>query len=103
MVDSSWNNLGRQDDNIRCFSVYAIKNDIPTNWLQVIKDHMIKGGFNQARTLLYGVLISKILILQGVDVNGEKKLSCDRSNVSSGSSLALNGDRTNFIPETDFE
>ncbi|KOM51890.1 hypothetical protein LR48_Vigan09g054900 [Vigna angularis] len=83
------------------------------------------------RHLPYAVFISKILTLQGVDVSGEKKCSCNCSNVinrntwtsiglvkttkewcfkdeenmvqSSGSTLALNEDRTNFIPETNFE
>ncbi|WVY90938.1 hypothetical protein V8G54_036452 [Vigna mungo] len=113
------------------FLFYAIKNDIPSNWVQVIKDHMIEGEFNQARTLPYGVLISKILTLQGVDVTGERKVSSDISNAinkmtltsiglvktmngwcfkdkenmvaSSGSSPALNEDRTSFIPRTNFE
>ncbi|KOM55436.1 hypothetical protein LR48_Vigan10g132800 [Vigna angularis] len=99
--------------------------------LKVLKDHMIEGGINQARTLPYGVLISKILVLQGVDVNGEKKLLCDKSNeinritltsiglvknmngwcfkdeenmaASSGSSPVLNEDQTSFIPGTNFE
>ncbi|KOM50216.1 hypothetical protein LR48_Vigan08g104300 [Vigna angularis] len=113
------------------FLLCAIKNDIPTNWVEVLKDHMIEGGINQARTLPYGVLISKILVLQGVDVSGEKKLLCDKSNeinritltfiglvknmngwcfkdeenmaASSGSSPVLNEDQTSFIPGTNFE
>ncbi|KOM43291.1 hypothetical protein LR48_Vigan05g089500 [Vigna angularis] len=113
------------------FLLFAIKNEVPTNWVEVIKGHMIEGGFNQARNLPYGVLINKILVLQGVDVNGEKKLSCHRSNVinkmtptsiglvktmnewcfkdeenivvSSRSSPVLNEDRTSFNSETNFE
>ncbi|WVZ15208.1 hypothetical protein V8G54_012774 [Vigna mungo] len=92
---------------------------------------MIEGGFNQARTLPYGVLISKILTLQGVDVTRERKVSCDILNAinkmtlasiglvntmnrwcfkdeenmvaCSGSLPALNEDRTSFIPGTNFE
>ncbi|KOM25612.1 hypothetical protein LR48_Vigan125s000200 [Vigna angularis] len=76
-------------------------------------------------------LSRKILTLQGVDVSGEKKCSCNCSNVinqntltsigqvkttkgwcfkdeenmvqSSGSTLAFNEDRTNVFPETNFE
>ncbi|KOM37427.1 hypothetical protein LR48_Vigan03g080900 [Vigna angularis] len=106
-------------------------NDVSTNWVEVIKGHMISAGLNQAKYLPYVVFISKILTLQGVDVNGEKKCSCNCSNVinrntltsiglvksmkgwcfkdeedtvqSSGSTPALNEDRTNFFPETNFE
>ncbi|KOM55221.1 hypothetical protein LR48_Vigan10g111300 [Vigna angularis] len=113
------------------FLLYAIKNDVPTNWMAVIKDHMIDVGLNQAQYLPYVVFISKFLTLQGVDVNGEKKCSCNCSNVinrntltsiglvktmmgwcfkdeedmvqSSGSIATLNEDRTNFFPKTNFE
>ncbi|KOM43484.1 hypothetical protein LR48_Vigan05g108800 [Vigna angularis] len=113
------------------FLLYAIKNDVPTNWVDVIKDHMIDAGTKHARHLPYVVFISKILTLQGVDVSGEKKCCCNYSNVinrntltstgllkttkgwcfkdeekmvqSSGSTPALNEDRTNFVPETNFE
>ncbi|KOM43426.1 hypothetical protein LR48_Vigan05g103000 [Vigna angularis] len=102
------------------FLLYAIKNDVPTNWVEVIKDHMIDAGTKHARYLPYAVFISKILTLQGVNVSGGKKCSCNCSNVinrntltsiglegnmvqSSGSTSALNEDRTNFVPETNFE
>ncbi|KOM48173.1 hypothetical protein LR48_Vigan07g187700 [Vigna angularis] len=113
------------------FLLYAIKNDVPTNWVEVIKDHMIHVGTKHARHLPYVVFISKNLTLQGVNVSGEKKCSCNCSNVinrntltsiglvkttkrwcfkdeenmveSSGSTPALNEDRTNFVPETNFE
>ncbi|KOM47934.1 hypothetical protein LR48_Vigan07g163800 [Vigna angularis] len=113
------------------FLLYAINNDVPTNWVEVIKDHMIDAGTKHARHLPYVVFISKILTLQGVDVSGENKCSCNCSNVinrnslnsiglvkttkgwcfkdeenmvqSFGSTPALNEDRTNFVPETNFE
>ncbi|KOM31696.1 hypothetical protein LR48_Vigan01g125100 [Vigna angularis] len=113
------------------FLLYCIKNDVPTNWVDVIKDHMIDVGTKHARHLPYVVFISKILTRQGVDVSGEKKGSCNCSNVinrntltfiglvkttkgwcfkveenmvqSSGSTHALNEDRTNFVSETNFE
>ncbi|KOM43543.1 hypothetical protein LR48_Vigan05g114700 [Vigna angularis] len=113
------------------FQLYAIKNDVPTNWVEVIKDHMIDARIKHARHLPYVVFISKILTLQGVDVSGEKKCSCNCSNVinrntltsiglvkntkgwcfkdeenmvqSSRSTPALNEDRTNFVSETNFE
>ncbi|KOM34548.1 hypothetical protein LR48_Vigan02g069800 [Vigna angularis] len=86
------------------FLLYAIKNDAPTNWVEVIKDHMIDAGTKHARHLPYVVFISKILTLQGVDTT---KGWCfkDEENIvqSSGSTLAVNEDRTNFFPETNFE
>lgn len=71
--------------------LYAIKNDFPTNWVEVIKDHTIDAGFNQARNLLYGVLISNILTVQGVDANGEKKYSCNCSNVINRNTMSSIG------------
>ncbi|KOM26376.1 hypothetical protein LR48_Vigan257s001700 [Vigna angularis] len=113
------------------FLLYAIKNDVPTNLVEVIKDHSYDAGNKHARHLPYVVFISKILTLQGMDVSGEKKCSCNCSNVinrntltsiglvkttkgwffkdeekmvqSSGSTPALNEDHTNFVPETNFE
>ncbi|KOM52109.1 hypothetical protein LR48_Vigan09g076800 [Vigna angularis] len=69
------------------FLLYAIKNDVPTNWVEVIKDHMIDAGTKHARHLPYDVFISKILTLQGVDVSGEKKCSCNCSNVINRNTL----------------
>ncbi|KOM54841.1 hypothetical protein LR48_Vigan10g073300 [Vigna angularis] len=85
----------------------------------------------QDRMTTEDVFLFKILTLQGVDVSGEKKCSCNCSNVinrntltsiglvkttkgwcfkdeenmvqSSGGTPALNDDRTNFVPETNFE
>ncbi|KOM47764.1 hypothetical protein LR48_Vigan07g146800 [Vigna angularis] len=113
------------------FLLYAIKNDVPTNWVEVIKDYMTDAGNKHARHLPYAVFISKILTLQGVDVSGEKKCFCNCSNVinrntlnsiglvkttkgwcfkdeenivqSFGSTHALNEDHTNFVSETNFE
>ncbi|KOM27165.1 hypothetical protein LR48_Vigan404s001600 [Vigna angularis] len=113
------------------FLLYAIKNHVTTNWVEVIKDHMIDAGTKHAQHLPYVVFISKILTLQGVDVSVEKKCSCNCSNVINrntltsiglvkttkgwcfkdeenmvqrfGSKPALNEDRTNFVPETNFE
>ncbi|KOM25194.1 hypothetical protein LR48_Vigan53s000900 [Vigna angularis] len=85
----------------------------------------------QDRMTIEDVFLFKILTLQGVDVSGEKKCSYNCSNVinrntltciglvkaikgwcfkdeenmvqSSRSTPALNEDRTNFVPETNFE
>ncbi|KOM41100.1 hypothetical protein LR48_Vigan04g129800 [Vigna angularis] len=62
------------------FLLYAIKNGVPTNLVEVIKDHMIDAGTKHAVHLPYVVFINKILTLQGVDVSGEKKFSCNCSN-----------------------
>ncbi|KOM34876.1 hypothetical protein LR48_Vigan02g102600 [Vigna angularis] len=113
------------------FLLNAIKNSIPNNWVEVLKDHMIEGGISHAQTFRYGVFISKILVLQGANVDGEEKCLCDKSNeinittltyiglmktmngwcfkdeetmiASSGSSPVLNEDHTSFIPKTNFE
>ncbi|KOM48240.1 hypothetical protein LR48_Vigan07g194400 [Vigna angularis] len=86
------------------FLLYAIKNDVPTNWVEVIKDHMIDAGTKHARHLPYVVFISKILTLQGVDTTKGWCFKDDENMVhSSGSTPTLNEDRTNFVPETNFE
>ncbi|KOM43425.1 hypothetical protein LR48_Vigan05g102900 [Vigna angularis] len=51
------------------FLLNAIKTRIPTNWVAVLKHHMIAAGDDYARKLPYGVFISKVLELQGVDVS----------------------------------
>ncbi|KOM48407.1 hypothetical protein LR48_Vigan07g211100 [Vigna angularis] len=113
------------------YLLHAIKNDIPTNWVEVHKDHMAEASLSNSHYLPYVVLISKLLILQGVNINGEQKCSCNCTNVinqntiaslglvktvkgwcfkgeedlsySSGSTPAANAERTNFFPETNFE
>ncbi|KOM43099.1 hypothetical protein LR48_Vigan05g070300 [Vigna angularis] len=40
------------------FLLHAIKNRIPTNWVAVLKDHMITAGDKYAHKLPYGVFIS---------------------------------------------
>ncbi|KOM57704.1 hypothetical protein LR48_Vigan11g073700 [Vigna angularis] len=61
------------------FLLNAIKTRIPTNWVAVLKHHMIAAGDNYARKLPYGVLISKVLELQGEDVSEEERIMCKRS------------------------
>ncbi|KOM52111.1 hypothetical protein LR48_Vigan09g077000 [Vigna angularis] len=105
----------------------AIKTRIPTNWVAVLKDCMIAVGHRYAHKLPYGVFISQVLILQGVDVSQEVRLVCNKSQeigilslVSIGVERIGNGwffkdeltfgstptpvaDHTAFIPKTDFE
>ncbi|KOM37322.1 hypothetical protein LR48_Vigan03g070300 [Vigna angularis] len=73
------------------FLLYASKNDVPTNWVELIKDHMIDAGTKHARHLPYVVFISKILTFQGVDVSGEKKCSCNYSNMINRNTLTSIG------------
>ncbi|KOM25471.1 hypothetical protein LR48_Vigan106s000500 [Vigna angularis] len=61
------------------FLCNAIKTRIPTNWVAVVKDHMIAAGDNYAHKLPYGVFISKVLELQGVNVSEEERIVCKRS------------------------
>ncbi|KOM51871.1 hypothetical protein LR48_Vigan09g053000 [Vigna angularis] len=56
------------------FMLNAIKTRIPTNWVAVLKDRMIAAGHKYAPKLPYGVFISQVLILQGIDVSQEVRL-----------------------------
>ncbi|KOM42983.1 hypothetical protein LR48_Vigan05g058700 [Vigna angularis] len=111
--------------------LHAIKNDISTNWVEVLKDHMAEAALSNSHYLPYAVLINKLLILQCVNISGEQKCSCNCTNVinrntiasfglvkivrdwcfkgeeglvySSGSNCVMNEDKKNFVPETNFE
>ncbi|KOM27163.1 hypothetical protein LR48_Vigan404s001400 [Vigna angularis] len=109
------------------FLLNAIKTRIPTNWVVVLKDHMIAAGDKYAHKLTYGVFISQVLILQGVDVSQEVRLVCNKSQeigilslFSIGLERTVNGwffrdeltvgstptpaaNHIAFIPQTDFE
>ncbi|KOM57479.1 hypothetical protein LR48_Vigan11g051200 [Vigna angularis] len=109
------------------FLLNAIKTRIPTNWVAVLKVHMIVVGDKYAHKLPYGVFISQVLILQGVDVSEEVRLVCNKSQeigilspFSIGLERTVNGwffrdelivgstptpvaDHTAFTPKTDFE
>ncbi|KOM47992.1 hypothetical protein LR48_Vigan07g169600 [Vigna angularis] len=61
------------------FLLNAIKTRIPTNWVAVLKHHMITTGDDYARKLPYGVFINKVLELQGVYVSKEERIVCKRS------------------------
>ncbi|KOM49399.1 hypothetical protein LR48_Vigan08g022600 [Vigna angularis] len=61
------------------FMLNAIKIRIPTNWVAVLKHHMIAVGDDYARKFSYGVFINKVLELQGVDVSEEeRRIMCKR-------------------------
>ncbi|KOM34772.1 hypothetical protein LR48_Vigan02g092200 [Vigna angularis] len=62
------------------FLLNAIKTRIPTNRVVVLKHHMIAVGDYYAHKLPYGVFISKVLEIQGVDVSEEeRRIVCKRS------------------------
>ncbi|KOM55460.1 hypothetical protein LR48_Vigan10g135200 [Vigna angularis] len=61
------------------FLLNAIKTRIPTNWVAVLKHHMNAARDDYARKFPYGVFISKVLELQGVDVSEEERIVCKRS------------------------
>ncbi|KOM47334.1 hypothetical protein LR48_Vigan07g103800 [Vigna angularis] len=61
------------------FLLNAIKTRMPTNWVAVLKHHMIVVGDDYACKFPYGVFISKVLELQGVDVSKEERIVCKRS------------------------
>ncbi|KOM48065.1 hypothetical protein LR48_Vigan07g176900 [Vigna angularis] len=50
--------------------LHAIKNDIPTNRVEVLKDHMAEAALSNSHYLSYVVLISKLLIYK---LNNEEK------------------------------
>ncbi|KOM50078.1 hypothetical protein LR48_Vigan08g090500 [Vigna angularis] len=97
------------------FLLNAIKTRIPTNWVAVLKGHMIGAGDKYAHKLPYGVFISKVLVLQGVDVFEEDRLLCNKSQeicigslFSIGLKRTVNGwffrdEKIAFNPQTDFE
>ncbi|KOM26144.1 hypothetical protein LR48_Vigan233s001100 [Vigna angularis] len=62
------------------FLLNAIKTRIPTNWVAVLKHHMIAAGDDYAHKFPYGVFINKVLELQGVYVSEEeRRIVCKRS------------------------
>ncbi|KOM47933.1 hypothetical protein LR48_Vigan07g163700 [Vigna angularis] len=62
------------------FLLNAIKTRIPTNWVTVVKHHMIAAADDYAHKLPYGVFISKVLEVQGVDASEEeRRIVCKRS------------------------
>ncbi|KOM57610.1 hypothetical protein LR48_Vigan11g064300 [Vigna angularis] len=76
--------LGRLDEDKMSiedvFLLNAITTRISTNWVEVLKHHMIAAGDDYARKLPYEVFISKVLELQGVDVSEEeRRIVCKRS------------------------
>ncbi|KOM48437.1 hypothetical protein LR48_Vigan07g214100 [Vigna angularis] len=109
------------------FLLNAIKTRIPTNSVAVLKDHMIAEDDKYAQKLSYGVFISQVLILQGVNVSQEDRLLCNnsqeigilslfsiglertvngwffRDELTVGSTPTPTADHTAFIPQTDFE
>ncbi|WVZ01077.1 hypothetical protein V8G54_027146 [Vigna mungo] len=77
--------LGRPNNLIKLTSkdVYrlnAIMFRIPTNLVAVFKWHVIDVGVNDWCKLPYGVFISKILSLNGVNLTGENKITCNKAN-----------------------
>lgn len=63
------------------YLLHAIKSNIPINWVELIKNHMKNTVFKRSHYLPYVVFISKVLVIQGVNVNGEQKCSCSWTNV----------------------
>lgn len=55
------------------YLLHAIKHNTPTNWLQVVKDRMEYAALKRSLYLPYGGLISKMLVLLGVNLKGEPK------------------------------
>ncbi|KOM34748.1 hypothetical protein LR48_Vigan02g089800 [Vigna angularis] len=74
------------------FLLNAIKTRVPTNWVAILKHHMIAAGDHYARKFPYGVFINKVLELQGVDVSKEeRRIVCKRSKEIGITSLSFIG------------
>ncbi|KOM50010.1 hypothetical protein LR48_Vigan08g083700 [Vigna angularis] len=58
----------------------CLQSRIPTNWIAVFKWHIIDVGENDWLELAYGVFISKILSLSGVNLTGETKVTYNKAN-----------------------
>ncbi|KOM51849.1 hypothetical protein LR48_Vigan09g050800 [Vigna angularis] len=124
-------------------AINVVRNVDPTGWISDEETHEVFLRWKRIKTVISHRYLDLDLFrkegfhcpewfeTQGVDVIGEKKLSCERSNAinrmtltsiglvktingccfkdeenivaSSRSSPTLNKDRTNFIPETNFE
>ncbi|KAG2380594.1 uncharacterized protein HKW66_Vig0248940 [Vigna angularis] len=91
---------------------------IPTNWVAVMSEHMIEIASSHGHILPYGVFISRVLKHHQVDLTGEKKIWCTKSNEIGKAALRHNGlkktkdgwvfndiDETpsTFTPQTEFE
>ncbi|KOM25193.1 hypothetical protein LR48_Vigan53s000800 [Vigna angularis] len=100
------------------FLVHAIKTRIPTNWVVVMSEHMIEIASSHGHILPYGIFISRLLKHHQVDLTGEKKIWCTKSNEIGKAALRHNGlkktkdgwvfkdvDETlsTFTPQTKFE
>ncbi|KOM47466.1 hypothetical protein LR48_Vigan07g117000 [Vigna angularis] len=90
------------------FLLNAIKTRIPTNWVAVLKDHMIAAGDQYAHQLPYGVFISQsqeigILSLFSIGLERTVNVWFFRDELTIGSTPTPVADHTAFIPQTDFE
>ncbi|KOM24880.1 hypothetical protein LR48_Vigan10s000900 [Vigna angularis] len=66
-------------------------NEIPTNSVAVMSDHMIEIASSDGHILPYGVFISRVLKHRQVDLIGEKKIWCTESNEIGKATLRNNG------------
>ncbi|KAG2394781.1 uncharacterized protein HKW66_Vig0078440 [Vigna angularis] len=73
------------------FLVHAIKTRIPINWVAVMSDHMIEIASRRGHNLPYGVFIISVLKHHQVDLTGEKKIGCTKSNEIGKATLNFNG------------
>ncbi|KOM51771.1 hypothetical protein LR48_Vigan09g043000 [Vigna angularis] len=73
------------------FLLHAIKTRIPTNWVVAMSDHMIEIARLHDHNLPYGVIISSVLKHHQVDLIGENKVRCIKSNEISKAALTFIG------------
>ncbi|BAT89089.1 hypothetical protein VIGAN_05277200, partial [Vigna angularis var. angularis] len=62
------------------FLLHAIKTRVPTNWVVAISDHMIEIARLHTHNLPYGVFINTVLKHPQVDLTGETKVGCTKTN-----------------------
>ncbi|KAG2389666.1 uncharacterized protein HKW66_Vig0177390 [Vigna angularis] len=73
------------------FLVHAVETRIPTNWVAIMSEHMIEIVSSHGHILSYGVFINRVLKHHQVDLTGEKKNWCTKSNEIGKAALRHNG------------
>ncbi|WVY89844.1 hypothetical protein V8G54_035358 [Vigna mungo] len=71
--------------------LHAIIQKIPTNWVVVFKRHILEVETNYWHRLPYGVFISKVLEQSGVNLTGENKVICGKTNIIGKATLTCIG------------
>lgn len=63
------------------YFIHALKAKVPTNWISLISDHVVKINKQYIYHLPYVVFISKVLRHYYIDLTGEVTLDCSKKNI----------------------